>query len=119
MNFTPFGTTFTGTLPAGHQFTTAKFAAHQVGTTGGQVLGLLSADEAGVTYLRPVDANGAFTVNLAPQQGAGNNAQHNQVSITAFSILSYKMIGQSFNIYTFNQLWYNQSCVLLRMRHAI
>lgn len=79
MNFTPFGTTFTGTLPAGHQFTTAKFAAHQVGTTGGQVLGLLSADEAGVTYLRPVDANGAFTVNLAPQQGAGNNAQHNQI----------------------------------------
>lgn len=73
MNFTPFGTTFT----AGHQFTTAKFA-QQVGTTaGGQVVGLLSSDEQGVTYLRPVDTNGAaFTLSLP--QASGNN-QHNQV----------------------------------------
>ncbi|XP_046660188.1 LOW QUALITY PROTEIN: zinc finger protein 350-like [Homalodisca vitripennis] len=79
MNFTPFGTTFTaGALPAGHQFTTAKFA-QQVGTTaGGQVVGLLSSDEQGVTYLRPVDTNGAaFTLSLP--QASGNNSQHNQI----------------------------------------
>lgn len=81
MNFTPFGTTFSGNLPTGStvaQFTTAKFA-HQVGGGTGQVVGLLSADEAGVTYLRPVDANG-FTLNLA-QQTAGNNADNQQVEL--------------------------------------
>ena len=83
MNFTPFATTFSGSLPSGGgvtQFTTAKFA-HQVGGGGGQVVGLLSADEAGVTYLRPVDANG-FTLNLATaQQATGNNSDNNpQVS---------------------------------------
>lgn len=77
MNFTsPFvtGTTFTtGTLQAGHQFTTAKFA-QQVGTTaGGQVLGLLSSDEQGVTYLRPVDTNGTFALTLP--QTSGNSSQ--------------------------------------------
>ncbi|XP_054284387.1 myoneurin-like isoform X1 [Macrosteles quadrilineatus] len=80
MNF-PFGTTFA----AGHQFTTAKFA-QQVGTTGGgQVVGLLSSDEQGVTYLRPVDAgNGAFTISLP--QASGNNSQHNQQQIMALPI---------------------------------
>ncbi|XP_014270577.1 uncharacterized protein [Halyomorpha halys] len=71
MNFTPFGTTFSSSLPnagAVAQFTTAKFA-HQVSGGGGQVLGVLSADEAGVTYLRPVDANG-LTFNI--QQATGN-----------------------------------------------
>ncbi|BET01544.1 ZnF_C2H2 [Nesidiocoris tenuis] len=78
MNFTPFGTTFSGALPptggAVAQFTTAKFA-HQVGAGAGagQVVGLLSSDEAGVTYLRPVDANG-FTLNIAGQ-GGGNNSE--------------------------------------------
>uniref|UniRef100_A0A146M645 Gastrula zinc finger protein XlCGF46.1 n=2 Tax=Lygus hesperus TaxID=30085 RepID=A0A146M645_LYGHE len=83
MNFTPFGTTFSGALtPTGGavaQFTTAKFA-HQVSGGGGQVVGLLSADEAGVTYLRPVDANG-FTLNLAGQ-GGGNNSEGSPQIIT-------------------------------------
>ncbi|XP_014248466.1 zinc finger and BTB domain-containing protein 49-like isoform X2 [Cimex lectularius] len=83
MNFTPFGTTFSGALPttggAVAQFTTAKFA-HQVGSGGGQVVGLLSSDDAGVTYLRPVDANG-FTLNLA-QQSTGNNSDNNPQIIT-------------------------------------
>lgn len=80
MNYTPFST-FTGTLPAGHQFTTAKLA-HQVSTSGGQVVGLICPpDETGVTYIRPIaDGSNAFTLNLAPQQGSGNNSQHNQVS---------------------------------------
>lgn len=87
MNFTsPFvtGTTFTtGTLQAGHQFTTAKFA-QQVGTTaGGQVLGLLSSDEQGVTYLRPVDTNGTFALTTLPQT-SGNNSQ--QVGRQCFSV---------------------------------
>uniref|UniRef100_A0A1B6D5V8 C2H2-type domain-containing protein n=2 Tax=Clastoptera arizonana TaxID=38151 RepID=A0A1B6D5V8_9HEMI len=80
MNFTPFST-FTGTLPAGHQFTTAKLA-HQVSTSSGQVVGLICPpDESGVTYIRPIsDGSSALTFNLAPQQAGGNAAQHNQVS---------------------------------------
>lgn len=71
MNFTPFATSFNSSIPSGGavaQFTTAKFA-HQVSGGSGQVLGVLSADEAGVTYLRPVDTNG-LTFNI--QQAAGN-----------------------------------------------
>lgn len=72
MNFTPFATTFNSNIPSGGavaQFTTAKFA-HQVGGGAGQVLGVLSSDEAGVTYLRPVDTNG-LTFNI---QGGGGSA---------------------------------------------
>ena len=71
MNFTPFATTFSNSLPntgTVAQFTTAKFA-HQVNAAGGQVLGVLSADDAGVAYLRPVDTNG-LTFNI--QQAAGH-----------------------------------------------
>lgn len=48
-----------------------------MGAGGNQVLGLISADEAGVTYLRPVDVNGALTVNLPTN--SGNSTTHNQV----------------------------------------
>lgn len=81
MNFTPFGTTFSSSIPSGGavaQFTTAKFA-HQVSSGGGQVLGVLSADEAGVTYLRPVDTNG-LTFNI--QQAAGNTTDGSPQIIT-------------------------------------
>lgn len=87
MNFTPFGTTFsTNSLPAStnasvHQLasTGAKFSAHNMAAAAtGQVLGVLSSDDGGVTYLRPVDTNG-FTVNLAQQQPVASSQQHNQV----------------------------------------
>lgn len=80
MNYTPFGTTFSGTIPTGStlsQFTSAaKFGAN-VSAGGGQVVGLLSSDEAGVTYLRPVgpvDANG-FTLNLAQSSSGADGSQ--------------------------------------------
>ncbi|RZF48861.1 hypothetical protein LSTR_LSTR003241 [Laodelphax striatellus] len=79
MNFTPYGTPFTGSLPAGHQFTTTKLA-HQIGSAGNQVLGLISLDESGVTYLRPVDMNGALTLNVPTH--SGNNSTQNQQIIT-------------------------------------
>lgn len=43
--------------------------------TSGQVVALLNSDEAGVTYLRPLDSNG-FAVNLA---GVGSSNQQGQV----------------------------------------
>jgi len=46
--------------------------------TSGQVVALLNSDEAGVTYLRPLDSNG-FAVNLA---GVGSSNQQGQVSLT-------------------------------------
>nr|BAH71982.1 ACYPI004878 [Acyrthosiphon pisum] len=43
--------------------------------TSGQVVALLNSDEAGVTYLRPLDSNG-FAVNLA---GVGSSNQQGQI----------------------------------------
>lgn len=48
--------------------------------TSGQVVALLNSDEAGVTYLRPVDSNG-FSVNLA---GVGSSNQQGQVNFTFY-----------------------------------
>jgi len=45
--------------------------------TSGQVVALLNSDEAGVTYLRPLDSNG-FAVNLA---GVGSSNQQGQVNL--------------------------------------
>lgn len=48
--------------------------------TSGQVVALLNSDEAGVTYLRPIDSN-SFAVNLA---GVGSSNQQGQVSFKTF-----------------------------------
>nr|CAD7438216.1 unnamed protein product [Timema bartmani] len=80
MNFSPFGGHFAGSIPTAtmHQFATAKFAAHNMATAGGQVLGVLSGGEGGVHYLRPMDASG-FTIAA---QGGGTNNQQQQTLIT-------------------------------------
>nr|CAD7570807.1 unnamed protein product [Timema californicum] len=80
MNFSPFGGHFAGSIPTAtmHQFATAKFAAHNMATAGGQVLGVLSGGEGGVHYLRPMDASG-FTIAA---QGGGANNQQQQTLIT-------------------------------------
>lgn len=48
--------------------------------TSGQVVALLNSDEAGITYLRPLDSNG-FAVHLT---GVGSSNQQGQVSYTFF-----------------------------------
>lgn len=89
MNFTPFGSPFTGSIPTAtvHQFAAAKFAHN---AAGNQVLSLVGG-EGGVTYLRPVDPNSfAMATTQGQQSGSGNGAGQQQQTLITLPISTGK-----------------------------
>lgn len=81
MNYNPFGTPFTASIPAAtvHQYATAKLAQNVAAS--GQVVGVLSGGDGGVHYLHPLDPN-EFTI---AGQGAVNN-QHTETQPTLITL---------------------------------
>lgn len=69
---------------AGNKYTNVQQQSTTVNTntvvntsnTSGQVVALVNSDDA-ITYLRPLDSNGGFAVNLA---GVGSSNQQGQVN---------------------------------------
>ncbi|XP_055377158.1 basic-leucine zipper transcription factor A-like isoform X2 [Condylostylus longicornis] len=88
MNFSPFAATqFAGlTANAVNQFATSKFA-HNLTGANGQIVGVVSGGDGGVSYLRPIDTNNSSPFSpssnhhLSPHQNHQTHQQQQQQSM--------------------------------------